>query len=305
MCEGWKDRQKERQTKRGSVGRLAKERLFSLQRLACLCVSTVCLSQSLSLNLSLSVETVNTDASECLHKQMQSPVQTHTHTSTAAHTRKHTHTRHHTHTQRDGRQTRQTKAWTDTPDPWRKLTIRVILMCVCVCVCVCVGVGVYVCVCVCVCVCAGVCTHCTFVIKCKAVTKERIQLKPLGPELGDETFRRENTGRQTDRLKCHVNTWRWAYFQKVTKFSCWMKTSKALTFCLELSINQSSTITAEYRRDLGAITNIASYYILCLSHPTEAAVSHIQTAALWKMTIRVYVGLFPSKWANSVAFGVQ
>ena len=303
MCEGWKDRQKERQTKRGSVGRLAKERLFSLQRLACLCVSTVCLSQSLSLNLSLSVETVNTDASECLHKQMQSPVQTHTHTSTAAHTRKHTHTRHHTHTQRDGRQTRQTKAWTDTPDPWRKLTIRVILMCVCVCVCVCVC-G-WVCMRVCVCVCAGVCTHCTFVIKCKAVTKERIQLKPLGPELGDETFRRENTGRQTDRLKCHVNTWRWAYFQKVTKFSCWMKTSKALTFCLELSINQSSTITAEYRRDLGAITNIASYYILCLSHPTEAAVSHIQTAALWKMTIRVYVGLFPSKWANSVAFGVQ
>lgn len=166
------------------------------------------------------------------------------------------------------------------------------------CVCVCVSTRTH----VCVCVCASVCTHCTFVIKCKAVTKEWIQFKPLGPELGDETFWRENTGRQTNRLKCHVNTWRWAYFQKVTKFSCSMKTSKALTFCLELSINQSSTITAEYRRDLGAITNIASYYILCLSHPTKAAVSHIQTATLWKMTIRVYVGLFSSKWSQFCGF---
>ncbi len=130
--EGQTERKADKERKRGSVGR----RLFSLQRLACLCVSTVCLPQSLSLSLSLSVETVNTDASECLHKQTQSPVQTHTHTHT------HTHTLTHTHTKRQSAWDRQakTQTWTDTPDPWRKLTIRVILVCVhgCVCVCVCV-----------------------------------------------------------------------------------------------------------------------------------------------------------------------
>lgn len=59
-----------------------------------------------------------------------------------------------------------------------------------------------------------------------------------------------------------------------------MKTLEAPTFCLELSINQSCAITAEHRRDLGAITNIASYYIFCLSHPTKGEVSQIQTATL-------------------------
>lgn len=62
----------------------------------------------------------------------------------------------------------------------------------------------------------GWCVHrlCKLVIKCKAVTKEWIQLKPLGLECKDKTFQRKNISRQKDRLKCHVNTWRRAYFRK-------------------------------------------------------------------------------------------
>lgn len=62
----------------------------------------------------------------------------------------------------------------------------------------------------------GWCVHrlCKLVIKCKAVTKEWIQLKPLGLECKEKTFQRKNISRQKDRLKCHVNTWRRAYFRK-------------------------------------------------------------------------------------------
>lgn len=63
------------------VRRLAKQHLFSLHTPMSTSVhATVCLSQSRSLNLLLHVETVNTDASESLHKQTQNCAYTHTHT---------------------------------------------------------------------------------------------------------------------------------------------------------------------------------------------------------------------------------
>lgn len=81
MCEGWKDRQKERQTKR------ERERVWEdWQRNVCFyCrswhVHGLSISIALSLSLLFSVETVNTDASECLHKQtLESCSNTHTHT---------------------------------------------------------------------------------------------------------------------------------------------------------------------------------------------------------------------------------
>lgn len=115
------------------------------------------------------------------------------------------------------------------------------------------------------CVFVGWCVHCRIIIKCKTVTKEWILLKPLGFEYRDET----SPPPLEDELISESN-----------KVLVLMKTLEAPTFCLKLSINQSSTITAEYHWDLGAITYIASYYILWLSHPTKAAVSHIQTATL-------------------------
>lgn len=163
------------------VRRLAKQRLFSLHTPMSTSVhATVCLSQSRSLNLLLHVETVNTDASESLHKQRQNCAYTHTQNKE----------------RESSRQTMQTH------DPQRNLTIRVILVCNAVRVGVFFG--------------FGWCVHrlCKLVIKCKAVTKEWIQLKPLGLECKDKTFQRKNISRQKDRLKCHVNTWRRAYFRK-------------------------------------------------------------------------------------------
>lgn len=145
------------------------------------------------------------------------------------------------------------------------------------------------------------CVWAGFVIKCRTITKELIQLRPSGPKkklLGsEENKRRGEKKRQADRLKCHVNTWRWADF--ITKFSSSIKTLKALTFRREHPINQSRTITAEQRWDPGATTNIASFSVWA-SQPRQQC--HIQsgTRRLGDQKRRVWVRRFISRQMKSI-----
>lgn len=121
----------------------------------------------------------------------------------------------------------------------------------------------------------------------------------------EENKRRKK--RQADRLKCHVNTWRWADF--ITKLSSSIKTLKALTFRLEHPINQSRTITAEQRWDPGATTNIASFSVWA-SQPRQQC--HIQSATqrqkrlgecvYVRVCVWACVDLFPSKWSQLCVF---
>ncbi len=152
------------------------------------------------------------------------------------------------------------------------------------------------------CVCVGH-THCRLVIKCKAVTKEWMSFKPLGSECGDKTFQGKNTHRRTHthRLKCHVYTWRWASFRKQQTSLAQWRPRRRWHFALSFPSIKAVPSRQNTTEISGAITNIASYCIRCQSHPTKAAVPHIQTAPLH---VCVYV-YFLANGANSVAFGIQ
>lgn len=69
---------KNRVARQVSVGRLSKE-VFVFFAESGMSVRVHDLSISISLNLLLPLQSVNTDALECLHKQTQSSVQTHSH----------------------------------------------------------------------------------------------------------------------------------------------------------------------------------------------------------------------------------
>lgn len=89
------------------------------------------------------------------------------------------------------------------------------------------------------------------------------------------------------------------------KSYCSMKTSKAPDISPRAFHQSNSYYYSRTPRDLEAIPNIALYYISCLSHPTKAAVSHIQTSSAWKSDCCVREVYFQANGSNSVAFGIQ
>lgn len=128
-------------------------------------------------------------------------------------------------------------------------------------------------------------------------------VKTFGTWVWRWNFSGEKHGRQTHRLKCHINTWRWAYFREQQSPLARWRPRRRRHFALSFPSIKAVLLLQNTAEILG-LSQILHHITFCVWATQPRRRRHISKQLLCKrwLCVCVCVGLFPSKWSQFCGF---